>query len=85
MSDDGGTVGVWVPGDDDTIEKFDEQFADGPGYSRSAAILDALDTATQLDRALERSPYDVRLGDREAIPLLREALRALESAEFGEE
>lgn len=85
MPDDSGsgtTTGFWNPADDTTVAEFDEQMADGPGYSRSEAILATLDTATAVDRALERSPYDIRFTDREAASLLREAIRVLAAEEF---
>jgi hypothetical protein len=83
MSDESGTtVGFWTPADDDTVAEFDNQFADGPGYSRSASILNALEAATTIDRALERSPYEVRLTDPEAPSLIREAIKNLAAEEF---
>jgi len=76
----GTTVGVWVPEDDDTIEEFDAQLAEGPEYSRSEAIREALGQASEIDEVLERSPYDIRLTDREAVPLIREAINRMAAA-----
>jgi hypothetical protein len=84
MSDDGTTVGFWDPADDDTVAEFDDQLSRGPNYSRSAAIRDVLGVATDLDHILERSAYDVRLTDREAVPLIREAINRMAREEFEE-
>jgi len=82
MSENGTTVGFWVPEDDDTVERFDEQLADGPGYSRSEAIRETLGVAAELDRILEHSAYEARLRDREALALIREAIKRMEREEF---
>ena len=83
-NESGTTIGVWNPADDDTVEEFDAQLSRGPDYSRSESIREAMGVATDLDRILERSAYDIRLTDREAVPLIREAITRMAREEFEE-
>jgi hypothetical protein len=81
---DGDTIGIWVGTDDESlVEEFDSRFVAGPEDSRSREIKRAMELMLALDRALERSAFDLSATDREAKHLLREAIRAQERQEFG--
>lgn len=52
------TLGVWIPKGSDLPERFDDQLADGAGYSRSAEILEAMELLITVDRTLEELDYE---------------------------
>jgi hypothetical protein len=72
MSDERGTtVGVWIPEDSDIIEEFDREVV-GPGGSRSAHILQAMELLIAVEDVL--GTVGVDLDPRERRMLVRQAL-----------
>lgn len=75
-SDDGGTVGIWIPNDSDLVEGFDSTVAArvGPAsYSRSEQIREAM----ELYMAVLETMDDVGwpdLGPRDRQAAIRQAI-----------
>lgn len=61
MADDSGqTIGVWIGGSDDILDRFDDALECGPNYagSRSEEIKEAMRLAMVVHETVEDFPYD---------------------------